>query len=503
MDVLDKTNFLNYLVCERYGWNVFHGKAPAIPEDSQRLYRAGQGEEVERLCRQLFPDGWEIVGERAKAVRQTEDLIREGRVANLYQATALSPDNLLAKADFTTVEEAGGLKLYEVKMVNNLALEKKSLPPEKERHLVDVTFQKIAFERSGYQVQQVFLVHINGDYRLRGETVDPAKFLKQVDVGREVAAREAVVAAQIEAAKRCYAGPEPPCRCRHKPKNRRCGTFWEYNTDIPTKNSILDISHIQVKKIENLLERKVLEIKKIDSKLSDEIGFSPKQRRQIEVIRSGEPFIDRKAVAESLQRATYPLYFLDYETINYPIPVFKGAKPFQQVAFQFSLHILEEEGEELRHAEYLMSSADEAELRRLIAELRAAIGSKGSIIVWYQAAEKSFHKSLTVLLPENRAFFADLDGRIFDLEKIFSSQHYVHPEMEGKTSLKKAVNILRDDYYGDLDIQEGSLASAAWNEALEASEEDQAKRFEQLRQYCRRDTLAMVDIYQHLRQLRV
>ena len=501
MDVLDKTNFLNYLVCERYGWNVFHQKLPAGSQDSRRIYRAGQGEEVERLCQQLFPNGWEISGERSKAARQTRDLVEHPEVKFLYQATALSRDNLLAKADFTTVNPDSSLDIYEVKMVSGLDMEKTQRRPDKERHFDDVTFQKITFERSGYRLGRIFLIHIDGDYRLKGETVEPAKFLKQVDVSDEVAAREARIAELIEKARKCYAGQEPDCGCRYKTKGQRCETFQQFNRDIPTKNSVLDISRIQVGKITSLLERQIYKIEDIDPELVEEIGFTDKQRQQIQVIRSKEPIIEKEAIAASLGQVIQPLYFLDYETVNYPIPIFKGARPFQQIAFQFSLHILENDARSPRHLEYLMPSADEEELRRLVAELQAGIGPTGSIVVWHQPAEKSFHKSLVELMPEYAGFFESLNERIFDLEEIFSKQHYVHPEMEGKTSLKNAVNIIRDGYYGDLDIQEGSLASAAWSEALDADPDEKEKRFEQLRQYCRRDTLAMVEIYQHLLRL--
>ena len=501
MDVLDKTNFLNYLVCERYGWNVFHQKLPAGSQDSRRIYRAGQGEEVERLCQQLFPDGWEISGERNKAARQTRDLIEQSKVEFLYQATALSPDHLLAKADFTTVNPDGSLDLHEVKMVSSLDLEKTHRPPDKERHLDDVTFQKIAFDRSGYRLRRIFLIHINADYHLEGETVDVKKFLKKVDVNDEVAAREARIAELIEAARECYAGREPDCGCRYKTKARRCETFQQFNRDIPTKNSVLDISRVRVNKITLLLERQIYTIEDINPELAEEIGFSKKQIQQIQVIRSKEPIIEKEAIAASLGQMVHPLYFLDYETVNYPIPIFKGARPFQQVAFQFSLHILEDDVGSPRHLEYLMPSADEEELRQLIAKLQAGIGPAGSIVVWHRSAEEGFHKSLIQLMPEHAGFLENLNERIFDLEEIFSKQHYVHPEMEGKTSLKNAVNIIRDGYYGDLDIQEGSLASAAWGEALDTDPIEKEKRFEQLRQYCRRDTLAMVDIYQHLLRL--
>ena len=502
MAVLDKSNFLNYLICERYGWNIFKKKLMTDFEDSQRQYRAQQGIEVEHLCQNLFPDGWEISGERQKAARQTHDLIAQRRTKVLYQATAISNDQLLAKADITLVQADGSLDLYEVKMVNNLELDKAKKSPSKEKHLDDITFQKIAFSRSGYRIERVFLVHINSDYRLLETVIDPKRFFKQVDVSQEVAENEEKIKARIEQAQTCYAKTEEPeCLCHLKTKARRCETFLQFNPQIPTKNSIFDISRIKVPKLELLIEKDIWKIQDIGAELVEEIGFSTTQLNQIEVLKNKQPIIEKKAIATILQEVEYPLYFLDYETINYPIPVFQGARPFQQIAFQFSLHILKDETAQTEHHEYLMQEASEDELLKLVAALQANIGSQGSIIVWHQAAEKGFHQSLIHLLPKLALFFENLNKRIFDLEKVFSGQHYVHPALEGRTSLKNAVHILKSDYYDDLAIQQGGLASVAWNEALEASAPEKAKRFEQLRQYCQRDTLAMVEIYQHLHQL--
>ncbi len=502
MAILDKSNFLNYLICERYGWNIFRKKLTTDFEDSQRQYRAQQGIEVEHLCQKLFPDGWEISGDRQKAARQTHDLIEQRRAKVLYQATAISDDQLLAKADITLVQADGSLDLYEVKMVNNLELDKTNKSPSKEKHLDDITFQKIAFSRSGYHIGRVFLVHINSNYRLLEAIINPEHFFKQVDVSQEVAENEAKIKAQIEEAQVCYAKTaEPKCLCRFKTKARRCETFLQFNPEIPTKNSIFDISRIKAPKLELLMEKDIWKIQDIADELVPELNFSTTQLNQIEVLRSKQPIVDKEAIAAILKEVEYPLYFLDYETINYPIPVFKGSRPFQQVAFQFSLHILKNKTAPAEHHEYLMQEASEDELCKLAAALQASIDSQGSIVVWHQAAEKGFHQSLIHLLPDLAPFFNNLNQRIFDLEKVFSAQHYVHPALEGRTSLKNAVHILKSDYYDDLAIQQGGLASVAWSEALESSAPEKEKRFEQLLQYCQRDTWAMVEIYQHLHQL--
>ena len=497
--ILDKTSFLNYLVCERFGWSLFRNELAAELNDERR-HRARQGEEVERLCQALFDDGWEISGDREKTARQTRDLSQQpGRV--LYQATALSRNGLLAKADITVVNADGSLDLHEVKTVGDLELDKRTPSPQKDKHLNDAAFQKVAFQSGGYRVRRVFLMHINKDYRFKGKQLDRQQYFKKTDVSREVAERESLIKEQIAAARRCYASDQAPeCLCRFKSQNRRCETFLRFNRQIPTKNSIFNVSRISPPKLEKLMERNIWKIADIDTETAGELNFSSRQLNQIEVLHNQQPIVGRRQIAAQLAGVKTPVYFLDYETINSPLPIFQHSRPFQQVAFQYSLHMLNTKNE-LHHSEYLMQAATDQELKRLVDKLRADMGQHGSIIVWHQSAEKSFHKSLVEIMPGEEAFFKSLDGRIFDLEKIFSQQLYVHPAMEGRTSLKNAVHILKRDYYDDLVIQEGGLAAVAWEQALQATPEERERRFEHLLQYCRRDTLAMVEIYQHLRQL--
>src|SRR5262249_28992168 len=63
--------------------------------------------------------------------------------------------------------------------------------------------------------------------------------------------------------------------------------------------------------------------------------------------------VDVNAIRQYLGKLTYPLYFLDYETMASLVPHFDGLRPYQQVPFQYSLHRLEAPGAPLTHMGYL------------------------------------------------------------------------------------------------------------------------------------------------------
>ncbi|MGR3659931.1 MAG: DUF2779 domain-containing protein [Paracoccaceae bacterium] len=62
--------------------------------------------------------------------------------------------------------------------------------------------------------------------------------------------------------------------------------------------------------------------------------------------------VDRAFITDFLDGLTFPIYFLDYEAFASAIPMIDGAWPHAQIPFQFSLHVLSENGT-LSHHEYL------------------------------------------------------------------------------------------------------------------------------------------------------
>jgi len=192
----------------------------------------------------------------------------------------------------------------------------------------------------------------------------------------------------------------------------------------------------------------------------------------------------------------YPLYFLDYETYPAAIPVFDGCFPYQQVTFQYSLHIQKEPGGPLIHKEYLHTEAT-SPLRSIAASLRKDIGDSGSVIVWNQSFEGGRNNELANALPEMEDFLFGLNVRFFDLMKIFSNQFYVHKAFKGKTSIKKVLPVLCPELsYDGLGIRDGGAACNAWKMMIfdDISPDQKQLVAQDLLAYCKLDTYAMVAI---------
>jgi hypothetical protein len=223
------------------------------------------------------------------------------------------------------------------------------------------------------------------------------------------------------------------------------------------------------------------------------------QAAKVALVKSGVPRIDQEAIKETLSALTFPLYFLDYETLAKSIPPLPGYKPNQAIVFQVSVHKLEADGT-LTHFEYLANDIEHAS-EGLVKMLQEVVGEMGNIVVWYESFEKGRNAELAVLHPEARDFFINMNTRVFDLMKVFS-QHYADPAFGGSFSIKNVLPVMLPELtYKSLEIQNGTMALSEWEKMVtgQMTPEYRAQTRENLFRYCELDTRAMVELYKILK----
>ena len=137
----------------------------------------------------------------------------------------------------------------------------------------------------------------------------------------------------------------------------------------------------------------------------------------------------------------------------------------------------------------------------LLERLREDVDDTGSILVWYEAFEKSRNKEMADAYPEHAPFLNDLNARVIDLMKPFSDEVINDQAFKGSASIKAVLPALLPELsYGDLDIQEGASASRLWKDVTLVNPEatEREKVYADLVAYCTRDTWAMVAIHKEL-----
>jgi hypothetical protein len=202
-------------------------------------------------------------------------------------------------------------------------------------------------------------------------------------------------------------------------------------------------------------------------------------------------------LGQELTSVEFPLHFLDFETISPAIPRYAGTRPYETIPFQWSVHILHQDGS-LEHHEYLCVE-DKDPREEFTIKLLEVMGEKGTIFV-YTTYEKGILKALAENLPQYSDRLGNVVARLSDLHAIIRA-HYYHPLFHGSFSLKSVLPVVVPSMsYASLAIQEGQLASVEYLRMLDpATPPDEKERVKQdLLTYCGHDTMAMVKIREEL-----
>jgi hypothetical protein len=487
MSFLTKSDYLRYLECPIHLWLHKHRQHEAGHHvDPQTQWIFEQGNIVETYARSLFPKAAMVKGHTKKSEEQTRSLIEEGK-QTIFQATATA-DGLLAMADIMKFDpEAREWNLYEVKSSTEID----------DVHYRDVCFQMIAFKKAGYAIGRLHLIHVNPDYIRQGD-IDPSAFLVIEDITEQAYAREAEVLTEIASAKQIAdCADVPSCDgCTCSPKDCPCHQYCY--PDLP-EYSVFQLYRVKVKQARELYRKGMRNL--LD--LPHDFKLTKAQQLQLQAARTGKPVIDTTSIQHIINTATYPIAFLDYETFFPAVPLFDGYKPYQQMVFQYSLHILSEDGT-LQHAECLVRSLQDP-VPEILYTLKSQLPANGTIVVWNKGFEMGRNNEMAALLPEYAVFLQSLNNRVFDLMEVFRQQHYVHPDFRGSCSIKKVLPVLVPTLsYKDLVIQEGGTASLTWYRMLTdgRSENDKTETCNHLLSYCKLDTLAMVEVFRHLKTMK-
>lgn len=493
--LISKTIFLDYVFCPKNTWLKLH--KPELLEKfelsafEQNLME--QGNEVEAYARNLFPGGIEVVETGETAVEETVRFMT-AKMPAIFQATFIV-DGFIARNDALVWDAKNNcLDLYEIKGTNSL-----KEGGSDHNHIHDLTFQASVLSRADVPVGRYFLVHLNPEYVRFGAINVPELFLVEEQT-EKVLAGLPMVEEQMKIAKEYLGSKKEPiggCECIYNGRSRHCATFKYSNPEVPNY-SVHDITRIgsSKKKLASLVESKIYELEDVphDMELSDI------QVNQISVHRKQRSIVDFDGISDEIKNLEFPLYFFDYETYAPAVPVFDGYSPYQRIPFQFSLHILEKPGAEMRHIEYLHEELSDPS-PHIAGLLEEHIGAVGSVITWNKSFEAGVNRELGMRMPEYKATMDRVNGLLYDLMDVFKKQHFVHPEFRGSTSIKKVLPALVPELsYKDLGIKEGGQASNSWWEMLAPGTPPKrsAEISRDLKIYCGLDTYAMYAIWEKL-----
>jgi len=186
----------------------------------------------------------------------------------------------------------------------------------------------------------------------------------------------------------------------------------------------------------------------------------------------------------------------------------EGSKPtvekhligYQQIPFQFSLHIVGAAGANPEHRKFLAEGKNDPR-PEFMRQLKSAIEPAGSIVVFNAAFEKGRLNECAELFPECGKWISVVNSRMVDLLNPFKAFNFYHPDQCGSASLKSVLPALTGKDYEHLEIQEGGMASLEFLRVTftNVGEAERKRVRRALDGYCSQDTVGMIWILDSLR----
>ena len=466
---LSKTDYLQFLECPKSLW-LMKNKPDLYPASKSSPYEdklAKEGYEVQKIVQDLVKH------------RHKTDKVS-------FEKPFSTKSGLYAVADIIVEKNSGELDIYEVKSASSV----------EKTHLFDATFQSIAVKETGKKIESIFIVHLNKEY-VRGDELEVDKMVTFSNVSNRVETLVKQTRNNIERALRLIDQKkisEEQCTCLLLSKSHHCQSFKYFNRNI-TIPSIYNLPRIHKNKIKKFVSESRFSLNSVEY---DEV--SERQQLVLKAAKDKTPVINLEYIKKFYKRIKFPLFFLDYETYSSAIPIIKGAKPHAHLPFQFSVHKQMTPNSGIEHFEYLAESAELPE--KFLSELEKVIGEKGTVISWHKSFENTRNKEMGDLFPEKKDFLLKLIKRTIDLENIFK-MGYVDINFMGSTSIKKVLPVIVPSLtYEGMAVANGTDAMIAFAKMISLESKDKRKKLRnEMLEYCKLDTLAMVKIYEKIKKI--
>jgi predicted RecB family nuclease len=485
---ISKSRFVAGCQClKRLYWQVHQPELAGTP-DAAAVAIMEQGREVGMLARQLFPGGVEVGGSGGleRAIRITRELVADPDVPAIFEGV-FEHEGVHVKVDVLQRRRDGRWRLIEVKSTADL----------KEHHLEDVAIQHRVVSRCGLDLASSCLAHVDRDYVFQGGSLDARRFFRIKNLTRRIERLLPKLTFQLRAEFTVLAMPKAPdiSAGRHCTEPVACEFFDRCNPPLPDDH-IGYLPRLHASAAEELEEMGVESI----SDIPVDFPLSERQRRACTSVQTGQAWFSAE-LGKELETLTYPLFFMDFETINPAIPRFSGMRPFDPLPFQWSVHVQRGAGDEPEHHEFLATDSNDPR-REFITSLCDALGDSGSIVV-YGPFESQRLSELIVWLPEFVERIKTIQSRLWDLLPVVRN-HVYDPAFAGSYSLKAVLPALIPDMtYDGMIVADGQDAGLAWESlirgGLDQVEQDRIRKA--LLDYCGRDTLALVTLVTKLRSI--
>ena len=490
MRLLSKSKLIAFLQCPKRLWLEIH--RPELRLDSAGTLASFRvGHQVGDVAKRIYdPEGkGAVIDVKAEgydgAFTRSAQLLSDSRQP-IFEA-GFKIDGALAFADVMLPAVEDGQPAW--KMV-----EVKSSTSVKDYHRDDVAVQAFIAQSMGVKLKSVAVASIDSSWVYPGNE-DYRGLLAETDLTAEALARVEEVSGWMTEAQRVAALPVEPAIAvgAHCQIPFECGFCGYCNRAKLQPEFPVDwLPSFSSAKRAQLAELGINDLRGVPDELLNE-----KQRLVKRHTLAGTVYFDATGAAADLAPFGFPAGFLDFETIQFAVPIWKGTRPYAQNAFQFSLHTISQSGQ-LSHRAFLdLSGNDPSE--PFANELIAACGERGPIFVYNASFESARIQELAERYPGMSRSLLAIDARLVDLLPVARNRYY-HPSQAGSWSLKAVLPVAVPElsYEALAGIKDGGAAMEIYAEAIRPATGAERKQAieSQLLAYCQLDTFALVRLWQ-------
>lgn len=486
---ISKSGYCSAIQCPKMLW--LKKNHPELFDDSLiNQMVLDSGIKVGEFAMGLFGRFTEVpYGNLSEMISETKRLLDSG--TEFIAEASFSYNGQFCSVDILKNWGGGKVEIYEVKSSTKI----------RDIYLHDVAFQNYVLTKLGFAVDQVSIVHIDNTYT-RIEELELGKLFKVNDITEDARALYSEVEKHIRYLEVYMQSEDEPVDDigLHCFSPYACGFFGHCSRFLASPN-VFDVAGMQKRSMfKHYLEGTVS-----FEDLEYQRNLNPKYLLQISHELHDMPcHVEKDSITDFLSNLFYPIYFLDFETVQPAIPLYECSKPYEQIVFQYSLHFIESEGGELRHKEYFAYPGEDPR-RKLAEQLCQDIPLDVCTLAYHMAFEKGRLKSLAALYPDLAEHLMNIHDNIHDLMIPFRQKNYYCKAMQGSYSIKYVLPALFPDNpdldYQNLEgVQDGMEASATFINMENMTAEEIEESREHLLKYCELDTYAMVKIWEKLHE---
>lgn len=490
---MSKSKYCKCVQCKKIIW--LNKYKPEFAVQTARDSVLENGKMVGELAKSLFGkyEGIEFNIDLNVMIEQTKELLKNK--PNIIAEASFNYNNNFCSVDILKNYE-DGVEIYEVKSsteIHNIYIE-------------DASYQSYVLSKIGLNVKKVCIVYINNQY-IRGKELEIDKLFNIEDITDIAMSKQDEIETNIELLNNYMEehdqNNEPITDIGIKCSDPYDCEYWEYCTRNLPKPNVFDIAGgmRKEKKFQKYYEGKIsfedLQYEDLNPKYLEQIDFE---------LHNLKPKIDKDAIRDLMDSLVYPLYFIDYETYQLAVPEIEGTRPYQQLPFQYSLHIIESKGAPIEHKEFLAEVEDKDFIRHFAESMIKDMPKNGSVIIYNKSFEPARNNEIARMYPDLKEEMDRLNSNMVDFLEPFKQRKYYTKEMHGSASIKAVLPALYPndpelDYHNLPVVHNGGEASEAFLSLKDKSKEEQEKIRHGLLVYCELDTYAMVKLWEKFKEI--